>query len=237
MLLQNLPLHRQALPPMHPAPRSSSFMVHQAAKFLLPRHQHTLAALTSHTYQCSAAHAAGKEAALLFPTGFAANVAVVAALAGALGPHLFSDALNHASIIDGARTAQRAGACLHVFRHRDMGHLEELLAVAPPGRNPFARPSVTAVPPPNCQPLLFRWQCPRKHRKRIAVRKLAVGSYGLCRLKWQGCTACSESSLHDFLLTSTCQNGASAAGKAARQVIQDMLKSFKGLCWTRPGAS
>ena len=40
---------------------------------------------------------------------------------------MFSDALNHASIIDGARLAVRQGARLHVYRHSDMRHLEDLL--------------------------------------------------------------------------------------------------------------
>ena len=59
--------------------------------------------------------------------GFAANVATIAALAGAQGVTLFSDALNHASLIDGCRMATRQGAVLRVFRHRDYAHLRELL--------------------------------------------------------------------------------------------------------------
>ena len=46
---------------------------------------------------------------------------------------VFSDELNHASIIDGARLAGRAGAAVHVYRHNDMAHLERLLAACPPG--------------------------------------------------------------------------------------------------------
>lgn len=68
------------------------------------------------------------ESALLFPTGFATNVAVLSALAGHDGTAVFSDALNHASIIDGCRMAARSGATLHVYRHRDLEHLETLLA-------------------------------------------------------------------------------------------------------------
>ena len=48
--------------------------------------------------------------------------------------HIFSDALNHASIVDGARLAGRHGSAqLHVFRHADMAHLAQLLAAAPAG--------------------------------------------------------------------------------------------------------
>lgn len=46
---------------------------------------------------------------------------------------IFSDELNHASIIDGARLAARAGCSLHVYRHNDLDHLDALLAATPPG--------------------------------------------------------------------------------------------------------
>jgi 8-amino-7-oxononanoate synthase len=69
----------------------------------------------------------GTEAAVLFPTGFAANLGVLTTLAGA-GVRLCSDELNHASIIDGCRLS-RAEVC--VYPHNDLGTLDELLAGAP----------------------------------------------------------------------------------------------------------
>lgn len=68
----------------------------------------------------------GCEEALLFPTGYAANMAVICALAGA-GTTIYSDELNHASIIDGCRLARRSGARLEVFRHLDIESLADLL--------------------------------------------------------------------------------------------------------------
>jgi 8-amino-7-oxononanoate synthase len=65
----------------------------------------------------------GTEAAVTFPTGFAANLGVLSTLGGP-GVRILSDELNHASIIDGCRLSRSA---LAVYRHRDMGHLEELL--------------------------------------------------------------------------------------------------------------
>ena len=69
----------------------------------------------------------GAEAAVCFPTGFAANLGVLSTLGGP-GVRILSDELNHASIIDGCRLSRSA---LAVYRHRDMGHLAELLADAP----------------------------------------------------------------------------------------------------------
>ena len=65
----------------------------------------------------------GTEAALLFPTGFAANLGLLATLGGP-GVTILSDELNHASIVDGVRLA-RAG--VRVFRHADLDHLAKLL--------------------------------------------------------------------------------------------------------------
>jgi 8-amino-7-oxononanoate synthase len=65
----------------------------------------------------------GRPAAALFSTGYAANVGTVQALVGP-GDAVFSDALNHASLIDGSRLSR---AEVHVYSHRDVGHLESLL--------------------------------------------------------------------------------------------------------------
>jgi 8-amino-7-oxononanoate synthase len=66
----------------------------------------------------------GAEAALLFSSGYLANLGTISALVGR-GDAVFSDALNHASIIDGARLS-RADIC--VYGHGDAGQLDDLLA-------------------------------------------------------------------------------------------------------------
>ena len=67
----------------------------------------------------------GREAALVFNTGYMANVGIISALMGR-GDVIFSDQLNHASIIDGCRLS---GAEVVVYRHNDMADLEDKLRV------------------------------------------------------------------------------------------------------------
>jgi 8-amino-7-oxononanoate synthase len=66
------------------------------------------------------------ESALLFPTGYAANVGAITALVGR-DDSVFCDRLNHASLIDGCRLS---GARLHVIPHLDLATLEEELRKA-----------------------------------------------------------------------------------------------------------
>ncbi|OJT95121.1 MAG: 5-aminolevulinic acid synthase, partial [Alphaproteobacteria bacterium 65-7] len=72
----------------------------------------------------------GKEAALLFTSGFVSNDATLSTLSKVLpGLIIFSDELNHASMIEGIR---HGGTPKYVFRHNDVAHLEELLKAANP---------------------------------------------------------------------------------------------------------
>lgn len=68
----------------------------------------------------------GAESALLFPSGYQANLGLVGVLAGP-GDAVFSDRLNHASLIDAARLSR---AHTHVFAHLDLDELGALLARA-----------------------------------------------------------------------------------------------------------
>ena len=74
----------------------------------------------------------GKQAALVFTSGYVSNETGIATIAKLL-PNclLLSDALNHNSMIEGVR---KSGAEKQVWRHNDMRHLEQLLQEAPPER-------------------------------------------------------------------------------------------------------
>lgn len=81
--------------------------------------------LTPHeSLEATLARFKGTEAALAFAAGYLANISVIPALIGKDGL-IFADRLCHASLIDGCRLS---GATFRVYRHRDMNHLEQLLA-------------------------------------------------------------------------------------------------------------
>jgi 5-aminolevulinate synthase len=72
----------------------------------------------------------GKEGSLLFTSGYVSNEAALSTLGKLLpGCVIFSDALNHASMIAGIKNS---GCEKRVFRHNDLEHLEELLAAEDP---------------------------------------------------------------------------------------------------------
>jgi 8-amino-7-oxononanoate synthase len=81
------------------------------------------------------------EAAVVFSTGYMANLGVISALAGP-GDTVFCDKLNHASIYDGIKLS---GAKLARYAHRDLNRLEALLHQAGPGKKLMVTDSIFSV--------------------------------------------------------------------------------------------
>ena len=80
-----------------------------------------------HDFETAFARFIGKPAALLFSTGYMANLAVLTVLVGRHG-EIFADKLNHASLVDAARLS---GARFNRYPHADLARLESQLAASP----------------------------------------------------------------------------------------------------------
>ncbi len=117
----------------------------------------------------------GTEAAVLFPSGYQANLGILSSLMEA-DDTIFSDELNHASIIDGCRLSRSK---VKVFRHADMEHLEELLcADGPAGNRLIVTDSVFSMDG-DLAPLERIVALARRHRAWVMVDEAhATGVFG-----------------------------------------------------------
>jgi len=116
------------------------------------------------------------DAALTFPSGFAANTATIAALAGP-DDFLASDARNHASIIDGCRLSRgRVG----IYPHRDMAALDAILAQAGSARRRLIVTDTVFSMDGTVAPLADLCELARKHRAILMVDEAhATGVFGV----------------------------------------------------------
>ncbi len=119
----------------------------------------------------------GYESALLFGSGYLANTGTIAALAGA-GEVVFSDELNHASIIDGCRLSR---AETFVYRHRDLDHLAWGLREAGERASLIVSDGVFSMDG-DIAPVLELFELSRRHGCRLMIDEAhatgAIGSGG-----------------------------------------------------------
>jgi 8-amino-7-oxononanoate synthase len=116
----------------------------------------------------------GYERALLFGSGYLANMGTIAALAGP-GEIVFSDELNHASIIDGCRLARAETV---VYRHNDTEHLESLLRESTGTPALIVTDGVFSMDG-DVAPLPELLELARRHRARLMVDEAhATGAIG-----------------------------------------------------------
>ncbi len=164
----------------------------------------------------------GTESALVFSSGYSANLAVLTSLAGP-DAAIFSDEWNHASLIDGCRLSRGR---VHIYRHRDIEHLDRLLEECPSRRRVIVSDSVFSMdgdlaPLPGLLALAERHDCllilDEAHatgvigsQGRGVTDLLPAGTRGLQRLikvgtlskalGAQGGFVCGSSQLIDFLV-------------------------------------
>jgi 8-amino-7-oxononanoate synthase len=117
----------------------------------------------------------GAEAALVFPSGFAANTATIAALTGP-DDFIASDACNHASIIDGCRLSR---ARIGIHPHRDLAALDALLATAHTARRRLIVSDTLFSMDGTIAPLADLADLARKHAAMLLVDEAhATGVFG-----------------------------------------------------------
>ncbi len=155
-------------------------------------------------------------AARLFSSGYAANVGVITALAGA-GDVIFSDELNHASIIDGCRLSR---AQIVVVPHRDLRALEAAL-VSQAGRRRFVISETLFSMDGDIADVVALAELARRHDAALILDEAhAVGAWGP-----EGRGIAAEHGVVPDILVGTCGKalGASGAFAATTPAIAQLL--------------
>jgi 8-amino-7-oxononanoate synthase len=158
--------------------------------------------------------------AILFGSGYAANVAALDALLDERDV-LFSDELNHASLIDGCRLSR---AATHVYRHRDLDHLESLLrAHRAPARLAIIVTDAVFSMDGHRAPLAALRALADRHDAALYVDE----AHGLGVLGPSGRGACAEEGVVPDLLLGTLGKalGTSGAFIAARRPVVELLRN------------
>ncbi|KAJ1692069.1 hypothetical protein LUZ63_008767 [Rhynchospora breviuscula] len=183
----------------------------------------------------SLAHLKQKEDCILCPTGFAANMAFLTALASipatAHDPiAIFSDQLNHASIIDGIRLAERQSqAKLFVYRHSDMLHLHSLLSSCSIRMKVVITDSLFSMDG-DFAPLTELVELRKKHGFLLAIddahATLVCGENGGGAGEYFGCEKEIDICIGTLSKAVGCHGGFIATSKRWKSLIQSRGRSF-----------
>lgn len=146
------------------------------------------------------------ESALLTPTGYAANLSAITALADD-GVTVLSDALNHASIIDGLRLARRSGAQVTVVPHADVDAFAHALEQAETPRVAIVTDSVFSMDG-DIAPLAALRRLADRHGALLVVDE----AHGTLVLGERGRGACEVAGIHADLVVGTLSKAAGAMG-------------------------
>jgi 8-amino-7-oxononanoate synthase len=146
----------------------------------------------------------GAEAALLFPSGYQANVGTVPAIAGE-DDLICSDELNHASLIDGCRLSR---AEVRIFAHRDLAQLENALSrQRPPGRAWILTESLFSMDGDEAPLVAIRDLARRYHAALLVDEAHSLGVFGP-----SGRGLCAEAGVAPELLVGTLGKAFGCAG-------------------------
>jgi len=163
----------------------------------------------------------GAEAALFFPSGFQANLGLICALAGR-GDALFSDQLDHASLIDAARLSR---ARVFVHAHLDLAELDLLLARARHARRRFVLTEGIFSMDGDAPPLAELDELCRRHDAYLVVDEAhSAGVVGLAGAgAWAALGGRDEARLAARVVTGGKALGVAGAFVVGSRVLRELL--------------
>ncbi|RZU48275.1 8-amino-7-oxononanoate synthase [Fluviicoccus keumensis] len=164
----------------------------------------------------------GREAALLFSTGYMANLGLIQALAGR-GDAVFEDRLNHASLLDGGLTS---AARFQRYRHNDLAHLRTLLETTDANARLLVTDAVFSMDGDQA-PLPGLAALAREHQAALMVDD--AHGFGVLGPQGQGAPAASGCSADDipvYMATLGKALGTFGAFVAGSRTLIDYLTNF-----------
>jgi len=167
----------------------------------------------------------GTEAALLFNSGYCANLGAVQSLVGP-GDAVFSDALNHASLIDGARLSR---AAVHVYPHLDADALDAHLAASRAARKLIVTDAVFSMDG-DCAPLPAICALAERHGAMLLVDEAhatgVMGARGRGLCEHLGCEERVDVRIGTLSKAAGSFGAFAAAGRAVCELLVNRARAF-----------